>query len=87
MGASGVWKRIARRATTMNYINQDKTAIIDGVWEFSRTTLIVSSIDRAYISKSLLNNPGATFCGARVRITPFILPLENLLTNLILCYG
>jgi len=51
MGALGVWKRIARRATTMNYINQDKTAIISGVWEFSRTTLVVSSIDRAYILK------------------------------------
>ena len=45
--------------------------------EFSRTTLAVS---RAYISKSLLDNPGATFCGARVRITPFILPLNDSLT-------
>jgi hypothetical protein len=64
MGASGSLGG-SRPACAIHRINQDKTAIISGVWEFSRTTLIVSSIDRAYISKSLLNNPGATFCGAR----------------------
>ena len=46
-----------------------------GVWEFSRTTLDVSSMNKAYISKSLLDNPGATFCGATPNNSVYLAPI------------